>query len=146
MDPRISKLKTPKECETFEKNAQDLGKVDLAIDARKRAVVLRAQLYGAVSEAERECLEAVYAYEKVLSERSGKKTHASRTWQMIKRRGIIGAVESVVNRKVEATGFTALLEMGLEDYAFEAVVVRHPTLFTSEALERSRERLAQLRR
>ena len=121
---QISKLETVQQCETFEKNALKNGRPDLAVAARKRVVEIRAATYGAKSQAERECLEAIYAYEQVLSAKNQRKTPASRTWQMVKRHGIIGAVERAVNRKDETLGYTALVEVGLRDYAFEAVVVR----------------------
>ena len=35
-----------------------------------------------------------------------------------------------------------LAEMGLQDYAFEAVILRHPEVFSEKAIETSRERLA----
>ncbi len=127
----------------FEKNVTERGRPDLAVAARKRALELRAEQYGATTEVERECLEAVYAYERVLSAKNGKNTRASRTWQMIERHGIIGAVERAVNRDTETIGFTALLEMGLEDYAFESVVVRHPHLFSAEALRHSQARVEE---
>jgi hypothetical protein len=52
---------------------------------------------------------------------------------MIERHGIIEAVERAVNRSSETIGYKALLEMGLEEYAFEAVILRHPELFGEEA-------------
>jgi hypothetical protein len=64
-----------------------------------------------------------------------------RTWQMVKRHGIIGAVERTVSRETETVGYTALLEAGLEDYAFEAVVVRYRELFSSEAVRHSQARV-----
>ena len=60
---------------------------------------------------------------------------------MIERHGIIGAVERAVNRDTETIGFIALLDMGLEDYAFESVVVRHPDLFSAEAVQHSQARV-----
>ena len=143
MDPRILKLKTPEECEAFIRNARDRGRDDLAEDAMRRMVELRATAYGATTSVERECLEAVYAYEEVLSARSGKRTYAARTWQMIKRHGILEAVDRVVSRPDDATGYTALIKMGLRQFAFEAVVVRHPEAFTPAAVERSRGRVAK---
>lgn len=143
MDERIKKLKSPEDCERFAKNAAERDRPDLAQEARKRVVELRAESYGAQSQAEHECLEAVYAYEEVLTEKNGKKTKASRTWQMIKKHGILPAVERAVNRPQETAGYTALLEMGLEDYAFEAVVVKYPEFFSQEAVARSEERIEQ---
>jgi hypothetical protein len=142
MNELIAKLKTPEECAVFEKNVSDRGRPDLALAARRRALELRAIQYGAVTDVERECLEAVFAYEQVLSAKNGKKTRASRTWPMIERYGIIGAAERAVDRKVDTAGYTALVEMGLQDYAFEAVILRHPQSFSREAAIRSQERIA----
>lgn len=64
----IPKLKSPEECATLEKNALERGHTDLAIQARKRAIEMRAQAYGATTDAKRECLKAVYAYERVRNE------------------------------------------------------------------------------
>ena len=80
------------------RNARDRGRDDPAEDAIRRMVELRAVAYGASTSVERECLEAVYAYEEVLSSRSGKRTYAARTWQMIKRHGILEAADRVVSR------------------------------------------------
>jgi hypothetical protein len=144
-DERVARLKTPEECEQFAVNVEARGKTDLAMSARRRAVELRALKHNAKTAAEREALEAVYAYERVLSGSKGKKITASRTWQMIKRHGIISAVERVVSRPTEAKGYTALVKMGMEDKAFEAVVLRHPEAFSVEAVSRSRDRLRELK-
>ena len=142
MDERISRLTTPEECEQVALNVET-RLPELAREARRRAVELRAAAHGATSEAEREALEAVYAYEKVLSLKKGKNVRASRTWQMIKRHGIIIAVERAVNRQQETAGFKALVDMGMQDFAFEAVVCRHPSIFSPEALKRSQDRLKE---
>lgn len=142
MDPRVARLKTIADCETFAQNARERGAPDLADQARRRAVQLRAEAYGAATEIERECLQAVYAYEEVLSAQKGRRQPASRTWPMIKRLGIIPAVERVVTKRELSSGFTALAEMGLQDYAFEAVVLRYPGSFSAEAVAISRQRMA----
>jgi hypothetical protein len=140
MDERVKQLKTPEGCERFIANV--IKKYpDLAQEALRRKIELLASAYGAKSAAEKEALQAIYAYEEVLTARNGRKTYASRTWQMVKRRGIIGAVERAVNRKDETLGFTALVEMGMQDFAFEAIVIRYPDLFSQEAVARSKQRL-----
>jgi hypothetical protein len=142
MDESIKRtLSTPEECEQFAINVEARGKPELAIEARRLAIELRAAAHGARTTAEREALEAVYAYERAMSVLKGKKTRASRTWQMIERRGIIPAVEVVVSRPAESAGYTTLVKMGLEKMAFEAVVLRHPEVFSSDAVSRSKERL-----
>ena len=143
MDDRVKKLKTPEDCEAFALNATRLGSHELAVQAKQRAVVLRAAAYGAANDAERECIEAIYAYEEILFKKHGKRIRASRTWQMIKKRGIIAAIEQAVDRPDGTAGFTALQEVGLENFAFEAVILRHPTHFSQGAIERSRVRMAQ---
>ena len=135
MDERIKNLDTPKKCEIFANNALTAGREDLAKQARARAIQHKAEAYGAETSAEKEAIEAVYAYEEVLSANNGKKTRASRTWPMIQKYGIINTVERAVNRKAETKGYTALLDMGLEAYAFEAIILRYPELFSESAVE-----------
>lgn len=60
---------------------------------------------------------------------------------MIKKHGIIPAVERVVTKREVSSGFTALAEMGLMDYAFEAVILRHPESFSEEAISMSKQRM-----
>ena len=60
---------------------------------------------------------------------------------MIKKHGILEAVERAVNRSQVTQGYDALVELGLEDFAFEAIVVRYPKLFSRDAVERSKERM-----
>jgi len=140
VDERVARLKTPEDCEQFALNVQ-ARLPDLARAARRRAVELRAAAYGATTAVEQEAIAAVYAYERVLSETRGKNIRAQRTWQMIKRHGILRAIEKTVCRRDETTGYTALVQMGMQDFAFEAVVLRHPQAFSAEAMERSTERL-----
>ena len=142
MDDRVKRLKTPEDCESFAKNAQE-SHPHLALEAHRRAVELRAAAYGAKTDAEREALEVVYAVEEVLSYKNHKKTRASRTWQSIKQHGILGTVERVVSRAKETDGYESLAEMGMEDLTFEAVVLRHPQLFQPETVERAESRLAE---
>ena len=139
----IERLTTPAECEQLAKNVQK-DYPELAIRAHRKAVELKAAKENAETAAEREALRAVYAYEKGLSLKNGRNTRASRTWQMIKKHGIIEAVERAVNRKTETQGYTILVEMGMQDFAFEHVVLRHRELFSQEAIERSKERIEQI--
>jgi hypothetical protein len=66
MDKRIEKLKTPEQCIKFARNATERNRPDLAVQAGRRAVQLLAGALGAESEAEKQALQAVYAYEEVL--------------------------------------------------------------------------------
>lgn len=143
MDDRIKNLDTPKKCEIFARNAIAHGRPDLALEANQRAVQLRADEHGAETVAEVEALQAVYAYEELLFRKNGKRVRANRTWQMIKRHGIIEAVERAVKRETVTQGYTMLVEMGLQEHAFEAVILRHPEAFTDEAIRISKMRLEE---
>lgn len=60
---------------------------------------------------------------------------------MVRGRGIIPAVERLISTRKDTYGLTTLRDMGLIDYTFEAVVVRHPTEFTTSTVEIAKERL-----
>ena len=141
MDERIARLDTPEACERFAKNAEARGHPELAREARRRATEIRAAQHGADLEVEKEALQAVYAYEEILTQKNGKRTRASRTWQMINRHGILRAIERAVDRESDATGYLTLVEMDMTDLAFEAVVLRHPDHFSSDTVERAKQRL-----
>ena len=143
MDPRVGGLKTFEECESFARNAIERSLPDLATQAHKRGIELLAESHGAQTAVERDCLAAVYAYEAVLTKKHGRKTRAGRTWPMIESLGIIPAVERIVDRPAETDAYFALLNMGLKDYLFEAVILRHTEHFSARAIERSRSRLAE---
>ena len=143
MNPRVQRLRTVEECSRFAVNATRLGREDLADEARRRAVEIRADEHGAKTAAEKECLQAIYAYEEVLTAKNGRRTRASRTWQMIKRHGIIEAAERAVNRDKETVGYTALVDMGLQEFAFEAVILRYSQVFSGEAVAKAKARMAE---
>jgi hypothetical protein len=140
MNEIIRILKSPEECQQLEKIFTDLAR-----QARRRAVELRAIAYGYESAVEKELLEVLYAYEEVLSKKNNRRTHASRTWQMVNRYGIIEAATRAVNRPAEAMGYKLLIEMGLHDLTFEAVIVRYPEAFSKEIVNLARKRLEELK-
>ena len=137
----MAKLKTPAECAQMEANAMAKGRPDVVVACRKRAVELRALEFGSNGAVERECLEAIYAYEECLRVKNGRRTSASRTWPVVRRDGVIKAVDDIVSRRAESAGYAVLAEMGLGDYAFEAVVLRHPDRFSAEAVANSKARM-----
>lgn len=136
------RLTTPEECEQFARNA--LAKYPLlAQEARRRSVELRAIAHGASSDAEREALECVYALDEVATQRNGRRTRASRTWQSIARHGVLETVERVLGRPNPTAGYIELMDLNLQDFTFEAVVLKYPSLFKPETLERARTRVEE---
>lgn len=143
MDERVAKLKTPEECRAFVANARNLGREDLAKEAILHAVALRARAHPANSEVEAECIQALCAYEEALSAKGAKRTAATPIWQMIRKLGAMQAIDKVVSRPDDDERYHALHAMGLEQFAFEQVVQRHPAEFSFEAVEHSRRRIAR---
>ncbi len=140
MSDIIDKLETPEECEQLIKNVQD-RKPELAIRARLKKIDLLASKHAAKSDVEKDIIKAMYAYEEVLTAKHGKKTRASRTWPMFERHGTITAVEKIVERPQETSGYKLTVEKGLQDISFEAVVLRYPTHFSQKAVAIAKERL-----
>jgi len=144
MDYRIERLRTPAECESFAKNALTRHHPELALQARRRAIDLQVSTHETGSAVEAEGLAAVYAYEALLTRRNGKKTRATATWQAVRRHGIIEAVQRALNRPPDEPGAVTLRDLGLEDLAFEALVMRHEASFSAAAIEVSKARLAAI--
>ena len=140
-DPTVTRLKTPEDCEQYAKNVEAKHPA-LAQQARRRAVDLRSQKYGAASEVEREALRCIYAFEEARSQQTGKRARASRTWQSVQRNGILPTVDRVVARRAATEGYSALIEAGMEDFTFEAVVLKYSESFSTEAVAQAQARLS----
>lgn len=104
---------------------------------------LTSEKHQAQNQVERECLQAVYAYEEAQSNLKGRKFLANRTWQMINRHEIIAAVVRAVNRSNETMGYQTLVEMGMSAFAFERNILGHPTSFSEVVVSRSRKRVGE---
>lgn len=140
MEDEISKLSTPEECEQFAEKC-----IEYAKSARRKAMELRASIHGSNSKVENELLKAIYAYEEILTKKNGRRTRASRTWQMVNRHGIIGAAERAVNRDIEPMGFRLLVDMGFEELTFESVIVRYPESFKPQIVKQAESKLEELK-
>jgi hypothetical protein len=138
----IDTLETPAECDQLIENVEKRNP-DLAKRALRKKIEIQAVKHGAKSDAETEAVQAIYAYEEAQSKIKGHKSRASRTWPMIKKYGIIGTVEKLVTKPQVTMGFNTLIEMGLLDYAFEAVVLRYPQLFSEKAIANSAKRMKE---
>ena len=116
----------------------DAHKIDaLKLEAQRVAL----ERFGATSSAEIESILAVLSYEQTLFQKHGKRQRAAYTWRMLQEHGIIAGVERVVLREAETQGYKALTSLGLKEFAFEAVVSRHPGIFSPKAVESSKSRI-----
>jgi hypothetical protein len=139
----VARLKTPEECDQLAKNVEQCDP-EMAMRAQRRAVELRAARYGAATEAEIDGVRAIYAYEEALRRKHGRRTTATRTWQMVRKHGVLAAIERAVNRKDETVGYKTLAEMGMRDFAFEVVILHHPQLFSADAVAKAKTRIQQV--
>ena len=113
----IPRCSSPERYEQYAKNVE-AQHPEKALEARRQAVRMRAELKGAKTDAEMACLAAVYAYEWTLFKKHNRRQPASRTWQAIKEHGIVPAVERIVTRERESAGYTALVAEGHAGHGF----------------------------
>ena len=112
---------------------------------KRETVQARAAAHDPATDVEREGYEAVYAYQEARSAQSGKPFRASRTWQMIEDEGVVAAIEHLLAKPDDPGRFKALVEMGMEDIAFEHVVVRHRDAFSEKSVLTSEARLKRVK-
>lgn len=133
MHELVLRIKDPELCYVFATNARRRGHPELALQAHRRAVDLRADEYPTDSEAELAAVRSVFAYEEALSHARGKRTRATGTWQLIRRHGLLAAVHKRLDARNGDDVLPALKELGMEDYSFEAVRDAHPDVFSQQA-------------
>jgi len=139
-DPKVTRLNTPDECKQFIINVQ-VQYPELAKQARRRAIALRARDFGATDDVEREALECVFALEEAKTTNPRRPYRANRTWGAISKNGVITTVNNIVSKKAESSGYEALTLAGLEEFTFESVVLKYPERFSESALAMARTRL-----
>lgn len=91
-----------------------------------------------LTPAEERIVDAVGRYVG-LQKRDGKS--ASRTFQLLKNRGLIDAAEVTVAKSKVTQGFIVLEEADLRDLSFEQIIVDHPKEFSARALWYARRTL-----
>lgn len=121
MHELVLRIKQPELCYVFADNATKRGHEELALQAYRRAVDLRAEAHADVTDAERLALKSFYAYEEALSWGQRKRKRATGTWQMVKRDGILETLRKRLDSKHADEARDALKTLKLEDYSFQAV-------------------------
>jgi hypothetical protein len=136
MDHRVARLRTPEECVIVAKNALAMKRPDIALEARRRAVDIQVATHEAPTPPtplEAETLAAIYASEAAMSHVKGKKVRATKSWQIVREKGLLQAAErGAANSEAD---HAALVELGLEDLSFDALILRHPESFSASAVE-----------
>lgn len=138
-DARVGRLATPRQCAIFERNAHDRQRDDLALQARRRWVELTAEEQGSADDppdALRQALwEGLSATEYVL----GRSATGAR--QVIRRRGLVQAVDQFVCKGDLAVGLAELDDAGLLAYAWAHAVLHHRDSFSEAACAAARAQL-----
>mgnify|MGYP003573764087 FL=1 len=129
MHELVMRINDPELCYVFGKNAVHRGHPELALQAHRRAVDLRAEAYGATDEAEFAAVRAIYAYEEALGYQKGKRTRATGTWQLVRRHGLLAAVHKRLDSRDSEEVLPILRELGMEDYSFAAVLKEYRDAF-----------------
>ena len=125
MHELVLRIKKPELCYVFARNATERGHEDLAIQAYRRAVDLRAEEHGAETEAELMALKAFYAYEEAMSYGQKKRRRATGSWQLVNRHGVLAALQKRLNSKYAEESLPILRELKMDDYAFQAIADRY---------------------
>jgi hypothetical protein len=133
MHELVLRINEPDLCYVFAKNATNRGHPELALQAYRRAVDLRAEQHTEASAAELSALRAIYAYEEALSFNKGKRTRATGTWQLVNRYGLLPALSKRLQSRDHDEVLPVLKELGMEDYSFNAVFEAHPEAFEQMA-------------
>lgn len=133
MHDLVMRIKDPKLCYVFARNAIERGHPELAIQSYRRAVDLRAQQHETHSKAEEAAVRAIYAYEEVLSYNKGKRIRATGTWQMVTRKGVFSALAKRNDSRAAEEVLSRLTELGMKDYSFAAVMENYPEAFNAKA-------------
>ena len=129
MHELVKRINDPELCYVFAKNARRKGHPELAVQAYRRAVDLRAGQHEVSSAAELSALRAIYAYEEALSYGRGKRTRATGTWQLVNRHGLLPALSKRLQSRDNEEVLPILKDLGMEDYSFTAVHDAYPEAF-----------------
>lgn len=121
MHELVLRIKKPELCYVFADNAVKRGHEELALQAYRRAVDLRAEQHGVETEAEKLALKSFYAYEEALSHGQRKRKRATGTWQMVNKLGILATLDKRLDSKDGEEVLPKLKALKLEDYSFQAV-------------------------
>ncbi len=120
-------------------NARRLGHMDLALQCQIRIAELAGAEYSDILE--KEFWTAVNMAEEFKTLENGKTTKLSRTRQKYQRDGARKCIEDLALRDGFTDGFRILAENGRVDLTFEAVMLRHPTLFDQNKINAVKKKL-----
>ena len=135
----IERCDDPAALRRFMKNAEQRGGDDVYEAAFQRLITIQPS--AQVGTIAHDVWRAIYAFEEVRREESGKTVRLSRTRQKIDRVGEVKTVTDLMLEKTPAEGFRMLKDRGMLELSFEALVVARPEHFPSNVVDAARSRL-----
>ncbi len=138
----IGRETDPKKLKQWIKNLEHLSDA-VGVD------IARRRLYAVLAGAEEGTLahdvwRSIHSLEDALSDERGKTTRLGRTRQKIARVGELRTVADAAQSSKPSEGYYLLVERGLSDLLFEAVVKRHPNEFDEVTQAAAKRRLDAL--
>ncbi len=112
--------------------------------AFNRLCQLMADQFEPQSDAERDCMVALAAYEQVLEAKHGRKVKATYIRRSLLKNGVIEAISSSVLKGENTSGFNTLLVMGKSSFSFEQVVLKYPDIFEHEVVSAAQNTLKKV--
>jgi len=92
---------------------------------------------------EADYIDALEAYERRLSEKNGKKTVAGYTRRARIQKGVQQLIVDLVMSRKPSSGFFELVDNGLAEHSFEALVLKHWEHFPPNVIAAAGRRMAQ---
>lgn len=137
-------LQAPEDCRRVMERALSKGDVELYQGAFRRLCSLTGAAHDDPADPlVRAAWEAVAAYEQILYQKHGRSQPASRTRQKIKTKGVYQALLEWGKLRGDRPGFKALIDAGLPEFTFEAVILRFAHRFPTDVVESCRLTLAE---
>ena len=148
---RIKKLKSIKDCDSFEKNMELKGYSHLKNYLSRQRVYIRSDELldvfnfdikdeGVTKKFITDFLKALAAYEEFLSSKNSRRTIAQKLRQSVKRNGLKNAIIKTTSKKT-TQGSDYLFEAGLDEFTLEKVVLENHELFEDDHVEFVRDKL-----
>lgn len=135
----IADSEDPDKLRRIMSNARDRGAQDVVDAALHRLVtILPTAQKGTIPY---DVWRTIHAFEEVLTQERQRTTRLSRTRQAIQRKGEIETIKDLVRKPKPSEGFAMLMERGMLELSFEALVIHRADCFEPEVVSQARARL-----
>ncbi len=135
----VASLDDPARLRRMMRNATDMGVDEVRVAAFRR--LMDIQTDGEEGPFAQDAWKSIHALEEIRTQERGRTVRLSRTRQKIGRDGIRTTLEHLAGADTGTDGFRMLIDRGLPELTFEAIVLKHPQEFDAAVLSAARRRL-----